>query len=105
MVCFNFIKRFFLGEPVHPDYVRVKWGEHCSMYSEILDDFYPLKKYCDHRVYKSCTIFEYSCENESQRLLKAKKIIKDYIHIFVQLTVVNNQITINVGFSKFMSKG
>lgn len=47
-------------------------------------------------MYKSCTTFEYSCENESQRLLKAKKIIKDYIHIFAQLIVVNNQITINV---------
>lgn len=68
-------------------------GESIVWYTQILDNFsLSKKKYYDHWVYKSCAIFEYSCENGSETLLKAKKILKDCIHIFSQLIVINSKL-------------
>ena len=75
MVCFNFIKRLFLGESVHPDYVS-KVGRMVFYILRNFRGFFPLFKKKKNAADIECTTSEYSCENESGTLLKAKKVIK-----------------------------
>ena len=68
--------------------MSVKWGEWCSTYSEISEDSSPSLKKKKNAADIECTTLEYSCENESGTLLKAKKVIK-YVWFNSYLCIVN----------------
>lgn len=55
-------------------------------------------------MYKSYTTFEYNCENESGRLLIAKKIIKYiWLDLYPCIMIADNQIAINSNFFQVLA--